>query len=181
MLPGRACSGVFGLWGSCRGLAVLGRCSTGVQHPLRVGVASWATESPVMLHVEPGITATLPSFPDLAESPARATPQGLLPTLQMGKRAGRGQVSHLPSPRSLRTLKSRLQPPMQMLFKKAGVPPTPGHPKNAGKPSVYWNQPRALPLGGNHDLIEFFLLSLFQSVLLFKHSPGSRCCAGGSP
>ena len=32
MWPGRACSGVFGLWGSCRELAVLGSCSTGVQH-----------------------------------------------------------------------------------------------------------------------------------------------------
>ena len=30
---GRACSGVTGLWGSSRGLAVLVRCSTGVQHP----------------------------------------------------------------------------------------------------------------------------------------------------
>ena len=31
--PGRACSGVFGLWGSCRVLVVLGSCSAGVQHP----------------------------------------------------------------------------------------------------------------------------------------------------
>ena len=32
--PGRACSGVFRLWGSCRVLVVLGSCSSGVQHPL---------------------------------------------------------------------------------------------------------------------------------------------------
>ena len=44
--PGRACSGVFGLWGSCRGLAVLGSCSAGVQHPLRARVARWATANP---------------------------------------------------------------------------------------------------------------------------------------
>ena len=44
--PGRACPGVFGLWGSCRGLAVLGSCSTGVQHSLRAGAASWASENP---------------------------------------------------------------------------------------------------------------------------------------
>ena len=43
---GRVCSGVFGLWGSSRRLAVLGSCSTGVQHPPRVGEASWATENP---------------------------------------------------------------------------------------------------------------------------------------
>ena len=42
---GRACSGVFGLWGSSRRLAVLGSCSTGVLHPLRAGAASWATEN----------------------------------------------------------------------------------------------------------------------------------------
>ena len=42
---GRACSGVFGLWGSCRGLAVLGSCSTGVQHPPRAVAASWAAEN----------------------------------------------------------------------------------------------------------------------------------------
>ena len=34
---GRACSGVTGLWGSSRGLAVLVSCSTGVQYPPRVG------------------------------------------------------------------------------------------------------------------------------------------------
>ena len=42
---GRACSGVFRLWGSCRGLAVLGSCSSGVQHPLRAGAAIWVTEN----------------------------------------------------------------------------------------------------------------------------------------
>ena len=41
----RACSGVFRLWGSCRGLAVLGSCSSGVQHPLRAGAAIWVTEN----------------------------------------------------------------------------------------------------------------------------------------
>ena len=30
---GRACSGVFGLWGSFRGLVVLGSCFMGVQCP----------------------------------------------------------------------------------------------------------------------------------------------------
>ena len=43
---GRACSGIFGLWGSCRGwqccAAVLQECST----PPRAGAASWATENP---------------------------------------------------------------------------------------------------------------------------------------
>ena len=43
---GRACSDVFGLWGSCRGLAVLAvvlqECST----PPRAGMASWAAENP---------------------------------------------------------------------------------------------------------------------------------------
>ena len=43
---GRTCSGVSGVWGSSRGLVVLGSCSTGVQHPLRAGVASQATEKP---------------------------------------------------------------------------------------------------------------------------------------
>ena len=43
---GRACSGVFRLWGSCRGLAVLGSCSSGVQHPLGAGAAIWVTENP---------------------------------------------------------------------------------------------------------------------------------------
>ncbi len=42
---GRACSGVFRLWGSCRGLVVLGSCSSGVQHPLRAGVVIWVTEN----------------------------------------------------------------------------------------------------------------------------------------
>ena len=42
----RACSGVFRLWGSCRGLAVLGSCSSGVQHPLRAGETIWVTENP---------------------------------------------------------------------------------------------------------------------------------------
>ena len=42
---GRACSGVFRLWGSCRGLAVLGSCSSGVQHPLGAGAAIWVTKS----------------------------------------------------------------------------------------------------------------------------------------
>ena len=41
----RACSGVLRLWGSCRGLAVLGSCSSGVQHPLRAGAAIWVTEN----------------------------------------------------------------------------------------------------------------------------------------
>ena len=41
----RACSGVFRLWGSCRGLAVLGSCSSGVQHPLGAGAAIWVTEN----------------------------------------------------------------------------------------------------------------------------------------
>ena len=41
----RACSGVLRLWGSCRGLAVLGSCSSGVQHPLRAGEAVWVTEN----------------------------------------------------------------------------------------------------------------------------------------
>ena len=44
--PGRICSGVLGLWGSCRGLAVLGSYSTGVQHPPGAGAASWAAENP---------------------------------------------------------------------------------------------------------------------------------------
>ena len=41
----RACSGVFSLWGSCRGLAVLGSCSSGVQHPLGAVAAIWVTEN----------------------------------------------------------------------------------------------------------------------------------------
>ena len=41
----RACSGVFRLWGSCRGLAVLSSCSSGVQHPLGAGAAIWGTEN----------------------------------------------------------------------------------------------------------------------------------------
>ena len=36
----------LGCGGSCRGLAVLGSWFTGVQHPPRVGAASWATENP---------------------------------------------------------------------------------------------------------------------------------------
>ena len=44
--PCRACSGVFRLWGSCRGLVVLGSCSSGVQHPPRAGAAIWDTENP---------------------------------------------------------------------------------------------------------------------------------------
>ena len=44
---GRACSSDFGLWGSCRVLAVLGSCYTGVQRPpSRVGAAIWVTENP---------------------------------------------------------------------------------------------------------------------------------------
>ena len=43
--PCRACSGVFRLWGSCRGLAVLGSCSSGVHHPLGAGAAIWVTEN----------------------------------------------------------------------------------------------------------------------------------------
>ena len=42
---GRACFGVLGLWGSCRGLAVLGSCSAGVQHSLGAGAAIWVTEN----------------------------------------------------------------------------------------------------------------------------------------
>ena len=41
--PGRACSSVFGLWGSCRELVVLDSCSAGVQHAPRAVEASWAT------------------------------------------------------------------------------------------------------------------------------------------
>ena len=41
----RDCSGVFRLWDSCRGLAVLGSCSSGVQHPLGAGAAIWVTEN----------------------------------------------------------------------------------------------------------------------------------------
>ena len=41
----RACSGVFRLWGSCRGLVVLGSCSSGVHHPLGAGAAIWVTEN----------------------------------------------------------------------------------------------------------------------------------------
>lgn len=41
----RACSGVFRLWGSCRGLVVLGSCSSGVQNPLGAGEAIWVTEN----------------------------------------------------------------------------------------------------------------------------------------
>ena len=41
----RACSSVFRLWGSCRGLAVLGSYSSGVQHPLGAGAAIWVTEN----------------------------------------------------------------------------------------------------------------------------------------
>lgn len=44
--PGRAFSGVFGLWDSCRGMVVLGSCSMGVQHLLMAGAASWAAENP---------------------------------------------------------------------------------------------------------------------------------------
>ena len=43
---GRAYSGVFRLWGSCRGLVVLGSCSSGVHHPSRAGAAIWVTENP---------------------------------------------------------------------------------------------------------------------------------------
>ena len=41
----RAYSGVFRLWGSCRGLAVLGSCSLGVHHPLGAEAALWVTEN----------------------------------------------------------------------------------------------------------------------------------------
>ena len=41
----RACSGVLSLWGSCRGLAVLGSCFSGVQEPLGTGAALWVTEN----------------------------------------------------------------------------------------------------------------------------------------
>ena len=41
----KACSGVFRLWGSCRGLVVLVSCSSGVQHPLGAGAAIWVTEN----------------------------------------------------------------------------------------------------------------------------------------
>ena len=41
----RAWSGVFRLWGSCRGLAVLGSCSSGVPHPLGAGAAIWVSEN----------------------------------------------------------------------------------------------------------------------------------------
>ena len=44
--PGRAFSGVLGLWGSFRVLAVLGSCSMGVQHPLRPWEAIWVAENP---------------------------------------------------------------------------------------------------------------------------------------
>ena len=40
----RAFSGVLRLWGSCRGLAVLGSCSSGVHHPVGAGAAIWVTE-----------------------------------------------------------------------------------------------------------------------------------------
>ena len=43
---GRACSGVFGLWGSCRGLSGLGSCSAGEQCPPGAGTAIWVTENP---------------------------------------------------------------------------------------------------------------------------------------
>ena len=36
----------LGYGGSCRRLAVLGRCSIGVQHPPSAGEASWATANP---------------------------------------------------------------------------------------------------------------------------------------
>jgi len=39
------CSGVFRLWGSCRGLVVLDSCSSGVQHPLGAGAIIWVTEN----------------------------------------------------------------------------------------------------------------------------------------
>ena len=42
---GRACSGVFRLWGSCRGLAVLGSYSSGVHHHMGAGAALWVTEN----------------------------------------------------------------------------------------------------------------------------------------
>ena len=42
---GRACSSVFRLWRSCRRLAVLGSCSSGVQHPLGAGAAIWGTKN----------------------------------------------------------------------------------------------------------------------------------------
>ena len=41
----RACSGVFRLWSSCRGLLVLDSCSSGVQHPLGAGAAILVTEN----------------------------------------------------------------------------------------------------------------------------------------
>ena len=42
---GRACSGVFRLWGSCRGLVVLGTCFSGLPHTPRSGAAIWVTEN----------------------------------------------------------------------------------------------------------------------------------------
>ena len=42
---GRACSGVFRLWCSRWGLAVLGSCFSGGQHPLGAGAAIWVTEN----------------------------------------------------------------------------------------------------------------------------------------
>ena len=60
---GRACSGVSGLWGSSRGMAVLDSCYTGVQHPLRVGAASWAAENS---------RGSSPGHPELAGPPFNA-------------------------------------------------------------------------------------------------------------
>ena len=58
--PGRACSGVSGLQSSSRGQAVLGSCSTGVQHHLRMGAASQATGKQ---------RTSLPGKPELAGLP----------------------------------------------------------------------------------------------------------------
>ena len=41
----RACSGIFRLWCSCRGLAVLGGCFSGVQCPPMAVAAIWVTEN----------------------------------------------------------------------------------------------------------------------------------------
>ena len=43
---GRACSCVFRLWSTCRLLAVLGSCSSGVHHPPQPGADIWVTENP---------------------------------------------------------------------------------------------------------------------------------------
>ena len=45
--PGQVCSSFLDGGGSCRGLRVLGSCSTGVQNPPRVGTASQDAENPL--------------------------------------------------------------------------------------------------------------------------------------